>query len=50
MINPAAADPFFLALSLRAPGSSDILFQLVNDVITGPGYSIDTRGRIVRIR
>lgn len=49
-INAAAADPFFLTLSLRGGGPEEVLIRLENDVIMGPLYSIDSRGRYVRVR
>jgi Leishmanolysin/Bacterial Ig-like domain (group 1) len=48
-VNTAGADPFFLTLTLRAE-SAEQLTPLGDDVYRGPGYSVDTRGRIVRIR
>jgi hypothetical protein len=48
-VNIAGADPFFLTLTLRAD-SAELLTPLGDDVYRGPGYSVDTRGRIVRIR
>jgi hypothetical protein len=47
-VNTAAADPFFLTLSVRQnPGRSRLL---KNDVRTGPIYRIDTQGRKTRHR
>jgi hypothetical protein len=50
VVNPAAADPFFLALSLQMPGANQILFELRDDIIAGPRYRIDSQGRFSRIR
>ncbi len=50
VVNPAAADPFFVALALRAEGQPEVLIRLENDVILGPLYSIDRQGRIRRVR
>ena len=50
VINPTAADPFFLALALRQEGPLEVLIHLHNDVIIGPLYTMNPRGRIVRIR
>jgi hypothetical protein len=45
-VNPGAADPFFLTLSIRGSitGTQGGL-KLENDVYTGPVWSIDRRGR-----
>jgi hypothetical protein len=50
-VNASAADPFALALSLRSSlgGDPDAL-NLGNDAYTGRQSTIDTRGKIVRIR
>jgi len=50
-VNPAAADPFFLTLSLRAPGSTEpVGVHLENDAWAGPRYTIDRQGRRTRLR
>ncbi len=49
-VDPAAADQFFLVLSLRAEGPPEVLIRLENDVIMGPLYTIDSQGRIRRVR
>jgi hypothetical protein len=50
VINAGAADPFFLTLAVRGEGPEEVLLRLENDVIMGPLYSIDARGRYVRVR
>jgi hypothetical protein len=49
-VNVAGADPFFLTLSLRAPGTAPKGLHLRNDVWTGPRYTIDRQGRRTRLR
>jgi uncharacterized protein YjdB len=50
-VNAAAADPFHLALSLRAGGpTSGKTRWFVNDIYTGPQFQIDLRGRLTRLR
>jgi hypothetical protein len=49
VVNPAAADAFFLTLSLRADGAAPRGRLLENDVYNGPAYSIDRHGRRNRI-
>ena len=50
-VNAAMADPFNLTLSLRASIVGDTGgLPLVNDVYTGPQWTIDSRGRVTRIR
>jgi hypothetical protein len=50
-VNPAAADPFFLTLSVRAPGSTQpVGLRMHDDVWQGPQYSIDRQGRRTRLR
>lgn len=50
-VNTAGADPFFLALSLRAQGAvGGPGREFINDVYTGPMYTIDASGKTVRIR
>jgi len=49
-INPAAADPFFLTLALRANAPPEVLIRLQDDVFAGPLYTIDGRGRLLRVR
>jgi len=49
VVNTAAADNFFLTLTLQAPGSAPAL-KLHNDLYTGPVYLMDPRGRRTRIR
>ncbi|MGQ0703638.1 MAG: leishmanolysin-related zinc metalloendopeptidase [Gemmatimonadales bacterium] len=48
VVNPAAADPFFLALTLRL--EPEHLIALGNDVRVGPIYTVDRTGRITRVR
>jgi hypothetical protein len=50
VVNPAAADPFFLTLTLKFPGPPEVLLELRNDVFAGPLYSIDSTGRVTRVR
>jgi hypothetical protein len=50
VVNPAAADPFHLTLALRQGGTPEVLIALVNDVIAGPLYRIDSSGRVIRVR
>ncbi len=49
-INLSAADPFFLTLSLRVDPAPEVLIRLQDDVFTGPLYTIDAQGRMLRIR
>jgi hypothetical protein len=50
-VNAAGADPFLLTLSLQAQIQSDVNRRPYgDDVIHGPLYTIDRRGRITRIR
>ena len=48
-VNPAAADPFFLVLTLRMEGPPEVLIQLHDDVWFGPLYRVDRTGRITRV-
>jgi hypothetical protein len=48
-VNVAGADPLFLALALRA-GLNEPVFPLGDDTYTGPQYTVDLRGRILKIR
>jgi hypothetical protein len=49
-VNTAAADPFFLTLSVRAPGSTaPVGLRLHNDLWQGPQYNIDRQGRRTRL-
>jgi hypothetical protein len=50
VVNPAAADPFHLTLNLRQEGPPEVVIELLNDVIAGPIYRIDSRGRVIRVR
>jgi hypothetical protein len=51
IVDPAAADPFFLTLSVSADGSaSQSGLRLHNDLYTGPMYTIDRAGERTRIR
>jgi hypothetical protein len=50
-VNAAGADPFLLTLSLQAQIQSDVNRRPYgDDVIHGPLYTIDHRGRITRVR
>jgi hypothetical protein len=50
-VNAAAADPFTRTLTVRAIRAGDPgVLSLENDVYTGHQWTIDTRGRITRIR
>jgi hypothetical protein len=49
-VNPAAADPFSVTLSLRSQASPAGELELKNDVWVGPRYTIDRAGRVTRIR
>jgi hypothetical protein len=46
-VDASSADPFFLALALRAPGTGNAL-KLHNDLYTGPRYTLDRGGRFTR--
>ncbi|HET7462354.1 MAG TPA: leishmanolysin-related zinc metalloendopeptidase [Longimicrobium sp.] len=50
-VNAAAADPFFLTLSLRASrsGAADAALDLGDDVYHGPRYTLDRAGRRYRL-
>jgi hypothetical protein len=50
VVNPAAADAFHLTLALRLEGPPEVLLELMNDVIAGPIYRIDSRGMVTRVR
>jgi hypothetical protein len=50
VVNPLAADPFALTLSLKAPAASGTSIRLINDGIDLPRYTVDKQGRMVRIR
>lgn len=47
-VNPAGADPFFLSLSLRAPGEEEHEVDLGNDILMDPVQHVDRDGRVVR--
>jgi hypothetical protein len=49
-VDTAKADAFFVTLTLRAEGAPAAGVELGNDVAPGPLYSVDPRGRTVRIR
>ncbi|MFL5384563.1 MAG: leishmanolysin-related zinc metalloendopeptidase [Longimicrobiaceae bacterium] len=49
-VDTAKADAFFVTLSLRGEGAPSGGVELGNDVAPGPLYSVDPRGRTVRIR
>jgi hypothetical protein len=50
-VDAAAADPFFLTLTLRAPGGPDGGdLPMTGDVETGPLHRQDARGRVTRLR
>jgi hypothetical protein len=49
-VNTSAADPLFLALSLRAGGIAPGAVPLGNDVADLPLYGIDAQGRKTRFR
>lgn len=47
VVNPANADPFFLALTLKAEGTTSApVVHLRDDIYRGPLYLIDRQGRI----
>jgi hypothetical protein len=46
LVNLAGADAYSLTLSLRAFGGSSPMFQLTNDVMSGPIKKVDRRGRV----
>lgn len=49
-VNTSAAEPFFLALSLREEGSGGPSgIELVDDIWRGPRYEVDPRGRIIGV-
>jgi hypothetical protein len=50
VVNPAASDAFHLTLALRLEGPPEVLLELMNDVIAGPIYRIDSRGMVTRVR
>jgi hypothetical protein len=51
IVDPAAADPFFLTLSLGADrGAPESGLRLHNDIYTGPQYTISRTGERTRIR
>jgi len=47
-VDPSRADPFFLTLTVRAPGAENVL-KLHNDLYTGPLYTVDRAGRFTRV-
>jgi hypothetical protein len=47
-VDPSRADPFSLALTVRAPGPENTL-KLHNDLYTGPVYTVDRGGRFTRV-
>jgi hypothetical protein len=47
-VDPSRADPFSLALTVRAPGAESSL-KLHNDLYTGPLYTVDRGGRFTRV-
>jgi hypothetical protein len=49
-VNVAAADAFSLALSLRSADATTTRLRMINDLYTGPRYTIDRQGRRERIR
>lgn len=49
-VNLAAADPFSLALSLREGEESTSRLRLMNDLYTGPLFSVDPQGRRTMLR
>jgi hypothetical protein len=50
-VDPAAADPFFLTLSVRADGGAPQPgLRLHNDLYTGPLYTLSRTGERTRIR
>lgn len=50
-VNTAAADPFFLVLTLRAEGGiPPQSIHLLNDVRSGPIYRMDPRGRVTDLQ
>jgi hypothetical protein len=49
VVNTAAADPFFLTLSVRQGPAPDAI-PLGNDVMSLPLFSVDRQGRATRIR
>lgn len=49
-VNTAAADPFFVATTLRAEGSgTPDGIHLFDDIRRGPIYQIDARGRVIGV-
>jgi len=49
-VSAAAADPFFLTLTMRAGGATPGAVPLGDDVADLPLYGIDKQGRTTRIR
>ena len=49
-VNTAAAEPFFLSLSLRAEGAgAPSGIEMVDDIWRGPRFEVDSRGRIIGV-
>ncbi|HEX8211346.1 MAG TPA: leishmanolysin-related zinc metalloendopeptidase [Longimicrobium sp.] len=48
-VDPSRADPFFLTLTVRAPGGTENTLTLHNDLYTGPRYTVDGGGRVARV-
>lgn len=49
-VNTAAADAFFLTLTIVAQGSQPPPLRLLNDVRTGPIYQVDPDGRVTDLQ
>ena len=49
VVDPAAADNFFLTLTVRAPGTGSPI-EMKDDLYRGPRYTISPRGVFARVR